>query len=61
MTSYLDAIPQAVATIVSACVAQSGQHLNAGSRDAVDKWAVDLTDKLTRAFTKALGEAEADK
>ena len=61
MSSYLDSIPQAVATIVSACIAQGGTALKPEVKDTLAAWAVDLTDKLTRTLAKGLREAGAEK
>ena len=63
MSSYLDAIPQAVATIVSSCYGSllSGVGKGTGYQDEVEKRIVGFTDQLTRTIAKALADAEAGK
>lgn len=61
MSSYLDSIPSAVATIVSACIAKCGDAKTPDAKDSVGKWAIDLTDKVARTLTKSLSEAVSEE
>jgi hypothetical protein len=59
MSSYLDSIPQAVATIVSSYVNTYGQGTPAGLRDDIEKRVIALTEQLIGTFAKALRDAES--
>ena len=57
MSSYLDAIPPAVATIVASVAPRLATGNLEADRAGVQRLVVDLTDQLTRTFAKALGDA----
>ena len=59
MSSY-DTIPQAVATIMSSYVSSSVVS-RFSTVDSLRKLAVELTDKLSKTFIKAIREAELEK
>jgi hypothetical protein len=63
MSSYLDSIPPAVATIIASISDRlGGSKSSEGDADkaAMIKRVVDLTDQLTRAFVKALEDAAVE-
>jgi hypothetical protein len=59
MSNYLEAIPPAVAAIVAAVPRQLGAAQSEADLDKIQKRVIDLTDRLTRTFAKALIDAQA--
>ncbi|HEX8112075.1 MAG TPA: hypothetical protein VF516_30290 [Kofleriaceae bacterium] len=61
MSSYLDSIPSAVATIVSSCYGSllAGVGKGPSFQKEMEKHVIDFTDQLTRTIAKALADAEA--
>lgn len=60
MRTYLDSIPQAVASIVSAIVTHGGVPRDDATREALDTRVIALTDQLTQTFGKALRAVDDD-
>jgi hypothetical protein len=56
LMSYLDSIPQAVATIVAAYITTIGRPKDVDGVDALEKRVVSLTEQLTRVLETTLKE-----